>query len=445
MSFALSCEPAKRESIWRASAALVGLLIVLDLYGCQPSQEGWTRGELDTLRSLWIGSLPPVPTDPSNRVADDPRAAALGHRLFFDVRLSANGAVACATCHQPARRYTDGLARSRAIGISARNAPSLIGASFSPWLYWDGRKDSLWSQALSPLEDHNEHGGSRLQYARLVWADPDYHAAYEAIFGALPDFSDAGRFPAAAGPVSDPELHRAWDNMAAADRDQCNRVFVNLGKSIAAYQRLLLPGPSRFDTYLSGLLAGQEMTPESALTTDELLGLRLFINEAQCVRCHNGPLLTNHEFHNTGVLSAPMQVPDKGRIVGVRKVVADQFNCLGPYSDALPADCAELRFVRTTAELLGAMRTPSLRNLDGTAPYMHAGQLASLADVVNHYNRAEPAMIGHNEAEPLGLSRAELRALEAFLGTLSAPPATAARWLKPPQADRTQLSGITKH
>jgi cytochrome c peroxidase len=389
---------------------------------------------LALLQSLWIESLPPPPPDPSNRVADDPRAADLGQRLFFDPRLSGNGAIACATCHQPARHFTDGLARSRAIGTTRRNAPSLIGAAFSPWQYWDGRKDSLWSQALSPLEDPNEHGGNRMQYARLVTDDPVYRPAYEALFGTLPDLSDGSRFPAAAGPVADPALNSAWQGMAPGDRDLINRIFANLGKAIAAYERLLVPGPSRFDAYVAAVLAGTAQNEH--LTAAEVRGLRLFLDEAQCLRCHNGPLFTNNEFHNTGVISAPGQIPDKGRIAGVREVTADPFNCLGPYSDAAEDDCAELRFARGDAELLGAVRTPSLRNLDGTAPFMHAGQLASLADALNHYNDAPEAMIGHNEAEPLGLSRRQLRDLEAFLLTLTGAPATPLERLAPSMAAR---------
>ena len=90
------------------------------------------------------------------------QAQAFGHRLFFDTRLSGNGAISCATCHQPQKRFTDGLTLSRAIGTTKRNAPSVVGVGYSPWLYWDGRKDSLWSQALAPLEDAAEHGGNRV-------------------------------------------------------------------------------------------------------------------------------------------------------------------------------------------------------------------------------------------------------------------------------------------
>jgi cytochrome c peroxidase len=144
-------------------------------------------------------------------------------------------------------------------------------------------------------------------------------------------------------------------------------------------------------------------------------------------------LFTNHEFHNTGLLSLPGELPDKGRAVGVREALADPFNCLGDFSDAPEADCAELQFARTGPEVLGAFRTPSLRNLELTQPYMHKGQMWSLAEVLEHYNEAPAAMIGHNEAKPLGLSNRELKQLEAFLNTLAAPIAAPQHLLQPPE------------
>ena len=134
------------------------------------------------------------------------------------------------------------------------------------------------------------------------------------------------------------------------------------------------------------------------------------------------------------MLTSPGETPDRGRIVGVRKVKADPFNCLGVYSDDPDHACPELEYARTGAELIGTLRTPSLRNLAQTAPYGHRGQQESLADVLRQYNESPLAMIGHKEAEfPLGLGRRELRWLEAFLLSLDAPLATAPEWLSPPQ------------
>ena len=362
------------------------------------SSADWTQADITVLRSLWLESLPDLPPDPSNAVADNRVAAEFGKQLFFDARLSANGGISCATCHQQERRFTDGLQKGQAIGTTARHTPSIVGTAYSPWQFWDGRRDSQWSQALAPLEDANEHATNRLQVVSLIVEDPEYRSTYESLFGVLPD-------------------------LPGAEAVVLNTAFANIGKSIAAFERTIMPTASRFDRYVQALVDGDVEQQQRSLSDDEVRGLRLFIGEANCTQCHNGPLFTNHEFHNTGVISFPGDVPDTARVVGVKDVMANEFNCRGPYSDDPELLCAELDFARTGIELIGAFKTPSLRNLENTAPFMHKGQLATLADVLQHYNDAPDAMIGHNEAEPLGLDERELRQIEVFLATLAAPVA----------------------
>lgn len=387
-------------------AVIAIVLAVTALWNMRSSVQGpWSEAELVLIRSLWIENLPPVPADPSNAVADDPHAARLGQRLFFDTRLSANGAVSCATCHQPELQFTDGLDVAEGVAPGERNTMGLVGVAYSPWMFWDGRKDSLWAQALAPLESPVEHGGSRGQFAELLASDKDYRMEYEALFGEMPELS-------APNAVTD--------------------IFVNMGKAIAAYERLLLPGASQFDRYVESLVEEPEMLADSILGDDEVAGLRLFIGDAQCINCHNGPLFTNNDFHNTAVLPAAGQLPSLGRVSAVREVNADPFNCLGNFSDHSGGNCAELRFARTGDELIGAHKTPSLRNVALTAPYMHAGQMQTLAEIINQYNRAPLAMVGHNEAKPLGLSRKKREQLEAFLHTLNSPVAIAPEWLQAP-------------
>jgi cytochrome c peroxidase len=128
--------------------------------------------------------------------------------------------------------------------------------------------------------------------------------------------------------------------------------------------------------------------------------------------------LTNGEFHNTGVPQDRAH-PDRGRADGVRLVRRDPFNCLGGYSDASPQQCAALRFLVTSgAQIVGQFKVPSLRGVAGRPPYMHAGQLRTLRDVLEHYNRAPRTRVGHTELRPLALGDAQLRDLEAFLRTL---------------------------
>ena len=159
-------------------------------------------------------------------------------------------------------------------------------------------------------------------------------------------------------------------------------------------------------------------TPENVLTPDEVAGLKLFIGKANCTQCHNGPLFTNNEFHNTGVPAAPALPVDRGRMTGSKGVLSDEFNCRSKWSDARDA-CKELEFMAVAShEQERAFKVPSLRNVAERAPYMHAGQLGSLTDVLVHYNRAPAAPAGHTELKPLKLNARELRQLEAFLRTL---------------------------
>lgn len=411
-----------KARVFTAAGVLLfaGLAIYLVLAYRPPSP--WTDQEKSLIRSLWLESLAPLPLDPSNTVSGDPKAAELGHALFFDTRLSADNTFSCASCHKPDRRFTDGLDKAEAMGHSRRNTPSIVGLAYSPWFYWDGRRDSLWSQALSPLEDPEEQGGNRMAIVRLVVSDPVYRQSYQALFGNLPDFSDTSRFPANAGPGLREDWDSAWQGMSESDRDVVNRTFANVGKAIAAYERLMVPGASRFDEYAASVLEPEENGASGIFSNEEIKGLRIFMGKGRCMECHNGPLLTNNEFHNTGIISYPGDLPDRGRIDGLRQVKANPFNCLGDYSDADPGQCLELVYARDGVELIGAMKTPSLRNIGDTAPYMHKGQIKTLSETIEHYNNSPFAMIGHNEAEvPLGLLPFERRQLEAFLKTLDGP------------------------
>ncbi|HEX5829406.1 MAG TPA: cytochrome c peroxidase [Gemmatimonadaceae bacterium] len=423
--------------VLRPAALLVGILALVvpsaaAVYGFSAG-ERWSAEERAMLRSLSLASLGPLPVDPSNRYADDTVAARLGHRLFFDRRLSSTGTVSCASCHLPDREFQDGRPLGKGVGTAARRTMPVAGTAHSPWQFWDGRTDSQWAQALGPLESPVEHGGDRTQYARLVARE--YREMYEAVFGRLPDLAG---LPVHAGPVPDTASAAAWRRMPAARQEDITRVYANIGKAIAAYERRIGFAPSRFDRYVEAELAGRAHTTGSAFSRDEEAGLRLFIGKGSCANCHNGALLTDNSFHNTGVPLPRVTLPtDSGRAVGVRQAVAGEFNCMSRYSDARPEDCQELRFAVTEGEaLVRAYKTPSLRNVAGRAPYMHAGQLASLAEVVTHYNRATAAPFGHSELEPLRLSAMQQRQLEAFLRTLTGPLAAPPAHLESPPARR---------
>lgn len=398
-------------------AGVVLLLLALILLGCGNQPTAWSEAEVGILKTLWIGSLPKLPPDPSNQFGDDVQAAAFGEKLFFDTRFSINGKVACATCHDPEKNFQDGLPRAQGVGTTTRRAMPIAGTAYSPWFFWDGRKDSQWAQALGPLENPVEHGGTRTQYARLIQLY--YKDEYEAIFGDLPDFSDISRFPEPAGPVNDGTAAANWEAMTPEDREAVTLVYVNMGKAIAAFERTIMPGESRFDQYVEALLSNETDT-KTILTTDEIAGLKLFIGEANCTRCHNGALFTDNDFHNTGVPAIENLPEDTGRALGAQQVQADEFNCLSPYSDAAPEDCDELRFMLSEGEsLVRAYKPPSLRDVALRAPYMHAGQFTTLEGVLAHYNEAPASPNGHTELEPLHLSEEQLGQIVAFLRTLS--------------------------
>jgi cytochrome c peroxidase len=369
--------------------AALALVLVLTIVSAASRADRWTREEVALVGSLSLRELGPAPVDPTNRVADDPGAAGFGRRLFFDRRLSANGEVSCATCHIPDMDFQDGTPLARGVGVTNRRTMPVAGTARSPFLFWDGRKDSLWAQALGPLESPVEHGGTREQYAAVIAAH--YRSEYEAIFGTMP---------------------------ALSTRDAATAVFVNIGKAIAAYERTIDYAPSRFDRY-ADRLQDTGRAPEGVLSADEVAGLRLFIGKASCTNCHNGPLLTNSEFHNTGVPARAGLPTDSGRLAGADAVLRDEFNCRSRWSDNR-SKCAELDFLVTGDHVLQrAFKVPSLRNVADHAPYMHAGQFNTLTEVVDHYDRAPEAPAGHSELRPLRLSTQERRQIEAFLRSLS--------------------------
>lgn len=205
-------------------ALLAGLISSCVSYSPSATENAiqWTREELDLIQTLSLDKLPRLPESLGNKVADDEVAARFGQQLFFDQRLSGNGEVSCSTCHQPSRFFKDGLPRAQAIGETSRKTMTLVGSAWSSWLYWDGRRDSLWSQALSPLEDANEHGGTRTQYVHLISNHPDLKMQYERIFGALPDVAMRAQLPESAGPSGTPAEIAAWQAMSDTQRKLVN-------------------------------------------------------------------------------------------------------------------------------------------------------------------------------------------------------------------------------
>jgi len=389
----------------------------------------YTPGELAAIYRH--SPLSALPADPTNRYADNTEAAKLGQFLFFDRRLSADGQVSCATCHQPARAFTDGRKLARGITVGTRNTPSVIDAAFGHWFFWDGRADSLWSQALQPFENPREAGTDRLHIAHLVYDDPPLRAAYRRLFGSLPDLDDFRRFPAHARPDADERLPvaRAWASMTAADRYAINRLFSNLGKAIEAYERRLIDPGSPFDRYVAALRAG-DAAGQNVISAAAERGLRLFVGIANCELCHSGPTFSDGQFHNIGLPVLPGEAPDPGRSTGIGLLIANPFNGTGPFSDDRTGQSRNrLAFLPSPQSQLGAFKTPDLRNVALTAPYMHDGRFATLSQVLDFYAQGKAASHGRlvgvreqtaNLVPPL--DDRQKSELIAFLRTLTGDP-----------------------
>lgn len=377
-----------------------------------------------------IFSLSPLGSpaaNPTNSHAASPQAARLGQFLFYQTRFSGNRKLSCASCHNPALGWGD--ARPQAFGIKAgtRNSPTLWNVGQQRWQFWDGRADTLWSQAVQPLENPLEMGFSRVGLYREINADSKLKAAYQAVFGTWPAVS--GSLPAQARPgkAGDP-LAVAWNRISPADRLAINRVAANTGKAFEAFEQRIVSGESPFDKFARALRAN-DPAGQKALDKDAQLGLRLFIGRGQCILCHSGPNLSDGEFHNIGLPALAGVKPDEGRYEGIPLVLADGFNGIGSFSELKDHDDAwadKLNFLERKTSNRGEFKTPTLRELNQTAPYMHDGRFGNLEQVLAFYNdpQAQPPAVGRREdtLQPLQLSADDIRQLTAFLKSLDSGP-----------------------
>jgi len=415
---------------------LLGITLIL---GCQarPGSEAQSAGapvRFSAGEKAMIARLSPLeapPPDETNAVVDDARAAHLGQFLFFDTRLSANNEISCASCHQPTHGFSAPTRVGHGLGKTPRHVPSLLNTAYHPWFDWDGRADSIWAQAFGPLESPQEMGFSRAQLAHLMADDAELRGAYETIFGALPDLSDAARFPRIARPIPDaPDApaNRAWEKMHPEDQETINRIATNTTKAIAAYVTQLIQGDAPFDRFAAQLGASGGTPREDApLSPQAQRGLRLFLGKAGCARCHVGPTFSDDSFHNLGLGTRGWLEPaNPGRYRGVAQVKGNIFNAAGIYSDARQGKKSRwIHYLHPSAEDRGQFKTPTLRNIALSPPYMHGGHFSTLKEVVRFYSRLdEQVQIGHREDMllPLGLSETEEDEVVAFLESLTGAP-----------------------
>jgi len=298
---------------------------------------------------------------------------------------------------------------------------------------WDGRRDALYNQVFGALESPVEMNTSRLYVAQQVLAR--YRAEYEALFGALPPLTDSSRFPqlsavetgcsaldeerrgCRSAPQGLPGDAAAFDGMLAADQELVTRVVVNMGKALAAYQRKLSCGTSRFDKWAIG-------TDPTALNESEQRGAALFVGKGKCSSCHSGPLLSDEKFHNVGLKPAVvatvfLAADDPGAGAGLAAMATDELNVKGKFSDGDDGRAS----VALGPETLGAFRTPRLRCISKRPSFMHTGQLRTVEDTIAFFNRGgdDFGFLGTKEIRALDLTAEERADLAAFLRALEGP------------------------
>jgi cytochrome c peroxidase len=335
----------------------------------------------------------PAQHDPTNRASGKPDAIEFGTRLFFDQRLSAEGKVACGSCHVPERNWTDNLRRGVGMAEVNRNTPPVINLRGGRWYGWDGGADSLWSQNLRPMLDQRELAATPRHIAQVVRNDEQLACRYRKAFGAPPSPSD----------------------------DEA--VFVNVGKAIASFIETLSSGRTPFDQFRDAVARGE--TPASwSYSEPAQRGLKFFIGKGACTNCHSGPNFTSGEFFTTGLSRfAPLGQPDAGRHSGILQLMRSRFNLLGPYNDdTTGASAARTRQVSLEKENFGEFKVPSLRNLILTSPYGRDGSVETIAEVVRHYADLDPVRMHAKDgrpAVPLNLTAREQSDLVVFLESLS--------------------------
>lgn len=277
-----------------------------------------------------------------------PEKVALGRRLFFDRRLSRDNTVACATCHDPQRAFTDG--RTAPVGVFGRrghrNVPALINRAYGAAYFWDGRAPTLEAEVLQPIQDRTEMDMTIEEVLVRMRREASYGGLFRRAFSSKPNPED-------------------------------------LTRALASYLRTILAGNSPVDRYLNG--------EREALSEKARRGLALFRGKANCAACHLGANFTDERFHNTGVAWREGRLLDSGRSA-----------VTGKETDR------------------GAFKTPTLREVALTAPYMHDGSIPTLEEVIEFYDRGgNPNPYLDPELRPLRLTVEEKQALLALLRSLS--------------------------
>lgn len=317
-----------------------------------------------------IGPLPPVPANPDNL----PTAArmALGQALFFDNRISGTGNLNCSSCHLPQTGWT--LPTSFSVAnegfVERRNSPTLINVGYNKGLIWDGRAPSMEKQAVGSTKNPVHKGQDIKKLMGILNGDPSMVRLFQAAYGAKPNVADYGR-------------------------------------ALAVWQRhFLISGDSDFDRYMKG--------NKLAMSESAVRGMALFKGKGGCVACHNGPNFSDSDFHNTGLKRNPEF--DKPEFQKILKFDAKRMGV--KEWEVINDDPGRYLVTHDKADWK-KFKTPTLRNLADTGPYMHDGRYQTINEVIAHYDHGGDRTQNQDaRIQPLNLSRQEREDLTAFLQSL---------------------------
>ncbi len=448
-----------------------------DAEGCTWSDREWTL--VTSLSNP--GAAPP---DPSNRFWNDDAAAKLGQAFFFDPAFSGNATqvdaikrpspparaavdqpikISCATCHDPQHAGVDTTSVPGNVSVGAGwtdvNALPVVNSAYRNVVFWNGRADSLWALNVAVAESATTMNGNRLRTVRQIVNR--YRNEYQAVLDPNVDVALLMGLPAEGKPGADPACVDRNDKADAFDclsddvqKPAVNTVLVNWSKAIAAYEYKLVSGDTPFDRFV------REGPASTAISAAAKRGARLFVGKGACIDCHAGPQMTDEQFHDIAVPQVGMTVPTLedcpdggvcdcepgtpeapsstacapwGAYDGLQKLATNKWRRDSVWSDDR-SDASRAAYVATGmapgADLKGAWRTPSLRNVALTGPYMHDGVFATLEEVIWHYNGGGQTAGGERigvkapQLKPLMLTDAEVANLVAFLEALTgeAPP-----------------------
>jgi cytochrome c peroxidase len=391
----------------RAIALFLGAAVLV--VGCKPAKQPASRQPAASQPSASQATPGPGPIPPASPLAapkslqqvgvpvqatlaavpaDNPQTpdkVALGEKLFFDGRLSQDGSVACSTCHDPAKAFTDG--RPVSIGIKGRqgqrNSPTILNALYNKFQFWDGRATTLEAQAVLPIQNPFEMGQPNLDAAAAaIGKAPEYQQAFQKVFGRPPNGAD-------------------------------------LARAIASYERTQFSFASPFDHFIAG--------DKTAVSDPAKRGWALFNAKARCNLCHaltdtkqDPTFFMDQDFHNIGIGIIRHNVV---ALACQAQASLNSGNTIAVDQAAITSDLSVLgRFLVTKKQTdIASFKTPSLRNVVITAPYFHDGSMNTLWDAMDHYNKGDgikdPWL--DQDMQPLALSETEIDDVVAFMATLT--------------------------